>query len=367
MRVFFYIVNLKLFYKFDISIFIYLTINNQMAGNITLKELAAILNVSVSTISKALNDSHEISESTKKRIKELAKLHNYQPNRIALGLKSGKTNTIGVILPSIQNPFFARVLFGIEKVIAQSSYNIIICITNESLEKEVTNMNMLSNGVVDGFIVAVSEETQTKQELSHFNSVLLKNKPIVMFDRVMDSVNCNRVINNDYEAVYEATTKMLNAGRKHIALVTTIQNITVGEKRIKGYKDALNNRFGEDCKKHIITSESKAVRDDMVQFIKNNPKIDGIIALDQFSSYAALKATRYNNKSVPKDVAVIGYIAERIADNLNPELTTINQHGTKTGTTIANLIIKKLEAKPEERTQIEEVLISSTLTHRLTF
>ena len=94
-----------------------------MAGNITLKELAAILNVSVSTISKALNDSHEISESTKKRIKELAKLHNYQPNRIALGLKSGKTNTIGVILPSIQNPFFARVLFGIEKVIAQSSYS----------------------------------------------------------------------------------------------------------------------------------------------------------------------------------------------------------------------------------------------------
>ena len=105
----------------------------------------------------------------------------------------------------------------------------------------------------------------------------------------------------------------------------------------------------------------------MVQFIKNNPHIDGIIALDQFSSYAALKATRYNNKSVPKDVAVIGYIAERIADNLNPELTTINQHGTKTGTTIANLIIKKLESKPQESTQTEEVLISSTLTHRLTF
>ena len=101
----------------------------KMAGNITLKELAAILNVSVSTISKALNDSHEISETTKKRIKELAKLHNYQPNRIALGLKSGKTNTIGVIIPSVQNPFFARVLFGIEKEIAQSDYNIIICIT----------------------------------------------------------------------------------------------------------------------------------------------------------------------------------------------------------------------------------------------
>ena len=219
-----------------------------MAGNITLKELASILNVSVSTISKALNDSHEISETTKKRIKELAKLHNYQPNRIALGLKSGKTNTIGVIIPSVQNPFFARVLFGIEKVIAQSSYNIIICITNESLEKEVNNINMLSNGVVDGFIVAVSEETQTKQEFSHFNSVLANNKPIVMFDRVIDSVNCDKVINNDYEAVYDATTKMLNSGRKNLVLVSTVQNITVGEKRSQGFIDAMNDKLGPDCK-----------------------------------------------------------------------------------------------------------------------
>jgi LacI family transcriptional regulator len=183
----------------------------------------------------------------------------------------------------------------------------------------------------------------------------------------MEAVNCNKVINNNYEAVFDATTKMLNSGRKNIALVNTIKNITVGQKRINGFIDAMNEKLGPDCKKHIIHSENKAVREDMIEFIKDNPQIDGIIALDVFSSYAALKATRYNNKNVPKDVAVIGYIAERIADNLNPELTTINQHGTKTGTTIANLIIGKLEAKPEDRTIAEEVLISSTLTHRLTF
>ena len=338
-----------------------------MAGNITLKELASILNVSVSTISKALNDSHEISETTKKRIKELAKLHNYQPNRIALGLKSGKTNTIGVIIPSIQNPFFARVLFGIEKIIAQSSYNIIICITNESHEKEVNNINMLSNGVVDGFIVAVSEETQTKQEFSHFNAVLANNKPLVMFDRVIESVNCDKVINNDYEAVYDTTTKMLKSGRKNILLVSTVQNLTVGQKRTQGYIDALNDKFGSDYKKLILKSDSKSVRDELFSFLKEHNQIDGIISLDQFSSFAALKAARHNNKNVPKDIAIVGYSAERIADNLNPELTTINQHGTKTGTSIANLIIKKLESKPEDRTATEEILISATLTHRVTF
>lgn len=339
-----------------------------MAGNITLKELASILNVSVSTISKALNDSHEISETTKKRIKELAKLHNYQPNRIALGLKSGKTNTIGVIIPSIQNPFFARVLFGIEKIIAESSYNIIICITNESLEKEVENINMLSNGVVDGFIVAVSEETQTKQEASHFNAVLANNRPIVMFDRILESVNCDKVINDDYEAVYDAATKMLNSGRKNLVLVSTVHNITVGKKRTQGFIDALNRKLGPDCVKHLVQSDAKSVRDELITFVRENNQIDGIVALDQFASFAALKAARNNNKSVPRDIAIIGYVAERIADNLNPELTTINQHGTKTGTSIANLMIKKLESKPEERTNYaEEILISSTLTHRVTF
>lgn len=338
-----------------------------MAGKITLKELAAILNVSVSTISKALNDSHEISESTKKRIKELAKLHNYQPNRIALGLKSGKTNTIGVVIPSVQNPFFARVLFGIERVISDSPYNIIICITNESHEKEVNNINMLSNGVVDGFIIAAAKETQSLQDFSHYKEVLAANKPIVMFDRVIESVKCDKVINDDYNAVYNATTKLLNSGRKKIALVSTVQKISVGRKRTQGYIDAVENKLGAEYQKHIINSDRHQVRDELVNYIKENGNIDGIISLDEFSSYAALKATRLNNKSVPKDIALVGYCAERIADNLNPELTTINQHGTKTGTSIANLIIKKLESKPEDRTTTEEILISSTLTHRTTF
>ena len=132
---------------------------------IAFKELSKILEVSISTVSKALNDSYEISDTTKERIKSAAKLHNYKPNKLAVNLKSGKTNTIGVVLPSIKNFFMSRVLRGIDSVIAKSQYNIIISITNESFEKEVQSVQTLSNGLVDAIIIAVSEETQTKQEL----------------------------------------------------------------------------------------------------------------------------------------------------------------------------------------------------------
>ena len=157
-------------------------------SNITLKQLSSILGVSISTISKALNDSHEISDSTKKRIVELAKLHNYQPNKIAVGLKSGKTNTIAVVIPSVQNSFFARALYGIESMISDTNFNIIVCLTKESYAKEVETFNMLSNGVVDGFIVAVCEETQNLQNYDHFNNVMDNGKTVVMFDRVILSL-----------------------------------------------------------------------------------------------------------------------------------------------------------------------------------
>lgn len=336
-----------------------------MAANITLKELAAILNVSISTISKALNDSHEISESTKKRIKELATLHNYQPNKIAVGLKSGKTNTIGVILPSIKNNFFARVLFGIEKYITQTKYNIIVCITNESIEKEARNMSILANGVVDGFIVAAAEETQVQHSFDHFNKILEKNKPIVMFDRIIDSVACDKVKINDYEAVYQVTEKVLNTGRKNIVFASAIHNLNVGKLRTQGGFDIIEKRIGKVNPKYHLKSNVTDVRAHLTSFIANN-EVDAIIALDEDSSFAALKACKTNNKSVPKDIAVIGYCSERVADNLNPELTTINQHGTRTGETAAGLLVEKLNAKTQEKS-VKEIIISSTLNHRITF
>jgi LacI family transcriptional regulator len=327
-----------------------------MAGsNITLKQLSSILGVSISTISKALNDSHEISDATKKRIVKSAKLHNYQPNKIAVGLKSGKTNTIAVVIPSVQNSFFARALYGIESMISNTNYNIIVCLTKESHSKEVETFNMLSNGVVDGFIVAVSEETQNLQNYDHFHNVIENGKSVVMFDRVIESVNCGKVTTNDFTALSEATQKLIESERKQIILLSTIHGLNVGKQRAQGYVKAME---AAGLAPVLLESTDKLAGAVMADYLKSNP-VDAIMALDTDASLSALKAVKSSGKKIPQDIAVIGYVSERMAHNLTPELTTINQHSYTIGNSAATMMVESLRTKSSE---VKQLVISSTLS-----
>ncbi|MDG1315565.1 MAG: LacI family DNA-binding transcriptional regulator [Flavobacteriaceae bacterium] len=329
-----------------------------MAGsNITLKQLSSILGVSISTISKALNDSHEISDATKKRIVKSAKLHNYQPNKIAVGLKSGKTNTIAVVIPSVQNSFFARALYGIESMISNTNYNIIVCLTKESHSKEVETFNMLSNGVVDGFIVAVSEETQNLQNYDHFHNVIENGKPVVMFDRVIESVNCGKVTTNDFTALSEATQKLIESERKQIILLSTIHGLNVGKQRAQGYVKAME---AAGLAPVLLESTDKLAGAVMADYLKSN-SVDAIVALDTDASLSALKAVKSSGKKIPQDIAVIGYVSERMAHNLTPELTTINQHSYTIGNSAATMMVESLRTKSSE---VKQLVISSTLSVR---
>ena len=329
-----------------------------MAGsNITLKQLSSILGVSISTISKALNDSHEISDATKKRIVKSAKLHNYQPNKIAVGLKSGKTNTIAVVIPSVQNSFFARALYGIESMISNTNYNIIVCLTKESHSKEVETFNMLSNGVVDGFIVAVSEETQNSQNYDHFHNVIENGKSVVMFDRVIESVNCGKVTTNDFIALSEATQKLIESERKQIILLSTIHGLNVGKQRAQGYVKAME---AAGLAPVLLESTDKFAVAVMADYLKSNP-VDAIMALDTDASLSALKAVKSSGKKIPQDIAVIGYVSERMAHNLTPELTTINQHSYTIGNSAATMMVESLRTKSSE---VKQLVISSTLSVR---
>ena len=328
----------------------------------TLKDLAEKLDVSISTISKALNDSHEIGDATKIKIKELAKRYNYQPNKMALNLKFGKTNTIGVVLPSIQNFFFAQVLFGIENVIAKSDYNMIVSITNESLNKEVDNIKTLSNAVVDGFIIAVAEETQIKKSFSHLKSVVNNRKELVLFDRVVDSIKCDKVRINDLEAVYTATNIMIENGRKNIVLVSTIHKLSVGSLRTQGYMKSIKENFNIIDESLIIECKYNLIEASLNRLLSTR-KIDAIIALDEEASLISLKTVKREGFIIPNQIAIIGYAGEKMASNLTPELTTIDQHGVSIGEQAAKLMISKLNANSKE---IEEILIKSTLNHRKT-
>jgi len=153
--------------------------------------------VSISTVSKALKDSHEISLEVKERIQAFAKYYHYKPNNLALNLRNQKTKTIGVIIPEIVHHFFTTVITGIEKLANDKGYNVMICLSNESYEKEVLNMDMLANGVVDGIIVSVAKETEEKGAYDHFRELIQNGMPLVMFDRVIEEINCNKVIADD--------------------------------------------------------------------------------------------------------------------------------------------------------------------------
>ncbi|MGB0280350.1 MAG: LacI family DNA-binding transcriptional regulator, partial [Flavobacteriaceae bacterium] len=168
-----------------------------MKKKITIKQLAAELGVSVSTVSKSLHDSPEISKETREKVKAFAKLYNYRPNNIALSLKNKKTKTIGVIIPEVVHHFFAMVVKGVEQVAMERGYNVVISLSNESFEKEVINMETFADSLIGGFILSLSKETLQKQDYHHIHQTIEEGMPVVLFDRTVPEINCDKVIVND--------------------------------------------------------------------------------------------------------------------------------------------------------------------------
>ncbi len=185
-----------------------------MKRKITLKHIAKELGVSISTVSKALKNSEEISADTKEKIQAFAKLYNYKPNNVALSLQNKRTKNIGVIIPDIVHHFFTTVFRGIEQYANKQGYNVIACVSDESFEKEVINMELLANGSVDGFIMALSAETQKKNDFNHLKEITDQGIPLVLFDRVTNEIDCDKVLINDKEAAKLAVNKFIKNGRK---------------------------------------------------------------------------------------------------------------------------------------------------------
>jgi LacI family transcriptional regulator len=264
----------------------------------TLKELAALLNISVSTVSKALNDSHEISDKTRMRVKELAAELNYKPNRIAQQLKTNKTKTIGVILPTVTNPFFAEVLHGIEMAATNNDYDIIVCLSNETMHKEERSLELLSNGSVDGFIMAVARESQVKKQTQHIQTILDSKIPVLMFDRVVNDINCDKVIVDDFKSVYEATAYLIEKEhRKNILLVSNIEELSVGKLRTEGYSKALEDH---KLKPNILKLDNAVdVERSIYDFLVKNNEIDAIISIDHVTGIVAINmAKKLGKKSL---------------------------------------------------------------------
>ncbi|MCI2228820.1 LacI family transcriptional regulator [Polaribacter sp. MSW13] len=317
---------------------------------LTIKDIAKEFNVSISTVSKALNDSYEISDNTKEKIQKYAKENNYKPNFNAISLKNRSTKTIGVIIPTMLNYFFAQVFKGIENAANKKGYKVITCISNQSYSKEAEIIEMLSNGSIDGFILSMAKETELKNNFSHFNETIENGTPIVMFDRVAQSVNCDKIVSDDFNGALNTVEFLHKKGHKKIAFVSTLSNLHIGKQRFLGYKKGLENvglPFNDDLVINILERDYKKYESILAPFLAKN-NIDSVITTGESAAIATMKTLVKSGKKIPKDVSVIAFSNGILARHSSPKLTTISQHGEQMGENAAEILIEKLEKKHTE-------------------
>ncbi|GGE95386.1 transcriptional regulator, LacI family [Chishuiella changwenlii] len=336
-----------------------------MKKNLTLKQIAKELDVSISTVSKALKDSEEISEATRKKIQAFAKLYNYKPNNIALSLKNRKTKTIAVIIPEIVHDFFAMVISGVENLANQYGYNVLICLSNESYEREVINMEMLASGSIDGFIMSLAKETQAKKDYHHIKEIINQGMPVVMFDRVTREVYTDKVIIDDVLATQEAIQYFISKGKRKIGFITTPDYISVGRLRTEGYMRTLEANGIDVDENLILRIEDETNIDTVIEEFFEKNEFNAVMAVNELYAVNVLKTALKRGLKVPEDLNIIAFTDGVISKNSIPSISTIKQNAFKMGEIAAKLLIQKLESEHENEHYITEV-ISTELLHRET-
>ena len=319
-----------------------------MKRKVTLKQIAKELDVSISTVSKSLRDSTEISEDTRQKVQAFAKLYNYKPNNIALSLKNKKTKTICIIIPEIIHHFFATVISGVEHVANENGYNVLVCLSDESFDKEVINMEMLAGGSIDGFIMSLSKETQQKRDFHHITEVINQGMAVVMFDRVTNDILCDKVIIDDNLAAYNATSFFINKGYKKIALITTVDYVSVGKLRTDGYAKAMMDhdlKLDPNC---ILKIEDTDNFDAQIEALIRNEQPEAIFAVNEIFAVTAIKLAGKLGLQIPKDISIIGFTDGIISKYSTPSISTVSQNGTKMGEKAAKMLIERLESEEIE-------------------
>ena len=314
----------------------------KIAPTLTIKEFAKILNISAATVSKALNDSHEISTATKARVLAMASELNFEPNPHASSLRKNKNKTIAVVIPEISNNFFSKAIDGIEMIAQEKGYHTLIYLTHENYKKEVGVLKHLLNGRVDGVLASMTLETT---DFTYFNELLEKNLPLVLFDRVSDQVDTAKISTDDYHAGYIGTKHLLDTGCKKIGFLAFSQYAYACLRRKKGYMDALKEYNIEFDESLIVNCTYDAVSNFSLinNILKKRKKVDGI-----FSSAENLAILTYQICSelaiqIPKDIRLVSFSNMPLASYLNPSMTTITQPAFEMGKEAALTLFKILE------------------------
>lgn len=314
--------------------------NNMRSNQITIKDIARILGISPSTVSRALKDHPDINTDTKKAVNELASKLKYRPNAVALSLKNSRSNTIGVIIPEIVHYFFSSVISGIDDVAAQKGFTVIICQSNENYDREVANARTLLSHRVDGVLVSVSKETHS---FDHLVELQEGGIPIVFFDRIAPEISADQVITNDMEASYKATRHLIEVGRKRIAHFAGPQNLMIGHDRLQGYLNALTEA-GLPIDNHLIVEADtyEKARNAMIGMIDADNIPDGIFAVNDLTAIGAMQTIQKKGYKIPDDISIVGFSDGLFSGITDPNLTSVDQHGYEMGTTAAEMLFHRI-------------------------
>ena len=312
-------------------------------SKIDIKRLAKELNLSPSTVSRSLRDSHEISDSTKQRVRELAQQLNYQPHPYASSLRKSKSKTIGIVVPEVANNFFARVFNGIEQKAQENDYHALIYLTHDSYEKEVSILNHLQRGRVDGVIMSLSANTQN---FDHLTALIEADIPVVFFDRVAEDIATTKITTNDVEIGYKATEHLVQQGCKRIAHITTALHLSTTRRRKEGYLKA--------CEEYNLPIEDELIvecytdedADEKLTALLSSPnRPDGIFSAVEKLSLVPYKICKKLGIRIPEELKLISFSNMEAADILVPSLTTIPQPAFEIGKEAATVLLNSLEKK----------------------
>ncbi|WP_421941975.1 LacI family DNA-binding transcriptional regulator [Pedobacter sp.] len=332
-----------------------------MKKKTTIYDIAKALNITVSTVSRALSGFPAISDATRTAVLETAQKLNYSPNKLASALKSGKTHIIGVIVPSVQAHFFASIIHCIEDGLKDSGYRVIIYQSNESVENEINGVKTLLEAQVDGIMASMSLETEN---VDHFAEIIKQNKPLILFDRVHEDLKVPTITLDDFKAGYMATQHLIDQGYEKIAFITTIHQIKIFNDRLKGYKAALKDNGLPLIDEHLIFGglSIKDGRFGAGKLMRSKNKPDAIIAGDDFTALGVIKKLKEIDET-PPEVGVIGFANEAFSAYITPNLSTIDQHAPQIGKECAKMFLKMVK-KENPFQEMEHIVLDPSIIER---
>jgi LacI family transcriptional regulator len=327
-----------------------------------LKQLSKELNLSISTVSKALSDSQEISTTTKKKVQAKAKELNYHANPFASNLRNKKSKTIALIIPEIANNFFSLAINGAESFAQEKGYHVLIYQTNEDAQKEKSIAKYLLNGRVDGVMISLSNNTT---DVKHLKELQQREIPLVFFDRASEKIDLPRVTTDDYDSAFMGTEHLIKNGIKDIAFLSISKSLSISNDRAQGYLDALkNNKITTDKKRIIFCDGNREANKNAIRKVlkqKNRPQ--ALFSCVEELAILSYEVCEELKLRIPADIKIISYSNLKTASILNPSLTTITQPAYEIGREAASILFKLID-KECINANDENIVLKSTLIVR---